>query len=71
MMCKTGCGRKGSNTLCGPCMELWVKSAEAARCDAMVALEEVAPGAYDRRADVAFVDFCTRIRAERLNGGWK
>lgn len=55
--CKTGCGNDvDADTdvpLCYPCALLWVTSQESRR------------GGDEKRAAVAFMDFCNRVRAER------
>lgn len=59
-MCATGCGMATQGTvLCNGCHELWAESPERQR----FRLARVPSAAY-----VAAFDFCTRIRAERLNG---
>lgn len=64
MMCKTGCGRETGNLLCVYCNETWKDSMEYHRAG------KQNPGISPNVADwVAIMDFCTRIRAERLNGG--
>lgn len=60
-MCATGCGMATQGTtLCVGCHGLWEASPEYRRSQ----LARVPSAAY-----VAAFDFCTRIRAERLNGG--
>ena len=65
MMCKTGCGRHQSNWsyVCDACALIWQDSTEYKRTEAMPS------DASTERFAGAFFDFCTRTRAERLNGG--
>lgn len=60
--CKTGCGReqRGNSHLCPACEDEWADSPEATRYRFNIH-NSVA-------AEVALVDFCARIRAERQNG---
>lgn len=60
--CKTGCGKETllALPLCDPCAALWRESDEYARF-------WLARSSHE--ADRSFVDFCNRLRAERLNGG--
>lgn len=63
-MCKTGCGTQTGNLLCHACNEAWKNSAEYMRA----AMQN--PGLSPVLAGFrALMDFCTRTRAERLNGG--
>lgn len=70
--CWAGCGLGASHWgsyLCESCSPRWDASPEAARCDAMeVNIRNIGIDAHERRCEVAFMDFCTRIRAERING---
>lgn len=65
MTCKTGCGESAPTgfVVCDPCSTRWQQSPERARTAYFDDVGEA------RKGDVAFVDFCDRIRAERLNGG--
>lgn len=55
--CKTGCGKEADRgVLCATCAEEWLGSPEFNR------FHEMPPGP---RRDVAVVDFCNRVRAER------
>lgn len=58
--CKTGCGVvvKDGITFCVTCFEEWSQSYEARRAEVAVM-----PAARN----VALVDFCDRVRAERAN----
>jgi hypothetical protein len=60
--CKTGCGRESrfEQWFCGECWDAWEASAERKRFYAQ---------GPEAASDIAMTDFCTRIRAERLNGG--
>lgn len=59
--CKTGCGVSVPDgiTFCVTCLEVWADSPEERRAS-------VAVTGHARA--VALVDFCTRVRLERLNG---
>lgn len=65
MMCKTGCGSTCPDVyvMCDSCALVWQQSPERARAARFDDAGE------QHKGDVAFIDFCTRIRAERLNGG--
>lgn len=61
--CKTGCGEvclPGEHLFCENCRSLWVLAPERYRFCAVTT---------KARETVALVDFCARVRAERLNGG--
>lgn len=61
-LCKTGCGRDvpGDIIFCVDCLEAWAASPEERRGSVATTPEARA---------VALMDFCTRVRAERQNGG--
>lgn len=71
MMCKTGCGAEASfpAPLCGTCVEAWAVSPEGRRVDFTAEDNSVTPSTHETRSLSAVSDFCTRVRAERLNGG--
>lgn len=63
-VCKTGCGKDA--TYGGLCQDDWAEwMASGEECRHRGIAREDAPDLYDARSDVAFVDFCNRMRAER------
>jgi len=69
-VCRAGCEAElvDAAYLCGACAELWRSSSEMERCHVMAMDDSVSVDEHERRSDVAFVDFCTRMRLERQNG---
>lgn len=61
--CATGCGCETDDVLCDACNAEWKNSAEYQR--AAKQNPSIHPDDFDRRAQM---DFCNRVRAERLNG---
>jgi hypothetical protein len=61
--CKAGCEAEAPpySHICDPCAVRWGKSLE---CDRSRSI----PTDDHGRHDIAFVDFCTRMRLERQNG---
>lgn len=60
--CPTGCGWRVAEPewFCEACLSTWIASPERKRFFAVTGFE---------REQVALVDFCNRVRAERQNGG--
>ena len=65
--CRAGCDSVTENHLCDVCMRLWLDSAELKRCTEMAMDDRVSVSEHEMRSDIAFVDFCTRVRLEHQN----
>lgn len=64
--CATGCGvETGPHAVCYACRSLWMASGEYKRAYAIDA--DVTGRHSSERYDVAQMDFCNRVRAERQN----
>jgi hypothetical protein len=65
--CQAGCGAitSKSSVVCIACDEAWTNSREFARA---LEIAQVQPATYPVRGTVALMDFCTRVRLERMNG---
>jgi hypothetical protein len=68
MNCKTGCGKEADSGLpmCYRCRLRWSASPERNRAEVVQRTDTDEVRAL-RRQNVAVVDFCNRVRAERQN----
>lgn len=62
--CKTGCGSECAGWFCDACDVAWRESGERRREEGIYSEARSSAG-YGTCADVALVDFCNRVRAER------
>lgn len=70
-LCKAGCGAAVNTAVshvCDACAARWRDSGEFARMTALSFDDTISMEEHNMRGDIAFVDFCTRMRLERQNG---